>query len=225
MRIPKKSTLLFSIAAALVWPSAALLAVAGINKWSFNATTCMPVGFYRRAPKPDHLKDGDMVYFCPSLHDQPGLPFTGFPSFQRSLPASDNPAMQEAIKGLWLEHSPGGQWHCADGLTPFAKIVAATAGQTVEITKQGVVANGKLLPGSQIVTSVEGMPVVHLPVGFKMTIPKGYFWDYAPGTFAFTSAYYGPEPTKNILGSITPALVIPGSQYWYTDKIQTERAK
>lgn len=225
MRIPKKSTILISLAAALVWPSVALIAIAGADKWSFNATTCMPVGFYQRAPKPVHLKDGDMVYFCPSLHNRLGLHFTGFPAFRKSLPANANPAMQEAIDGMWLERNPHGEWHCADGLTPFAKIVVGTAGQTVEITKQGVLANGKLLPGSRVVTKVDGMPVVHLPIGFRMVIPKGYFWDYAPGTFAFTSAYYGPEPTRNILGSIASALVIPGSQYWYTDSVQTEKAK
>lgn len=225
MRLPRKSTILFSIAAALVWPSVTLLALAGAEHWSFNATTCMPVGFYRRGPVPRHLRDGDRVYLCPALHNRLGLPFTGFPSFQKSLPADANPAMQEAIRGLWLEHNPHGRWHCADGLTPFAKTVAATAGQTVEITTRGVVANGRLLPDSQIVTKVDGIPVVHLPIGFRMVVPKGYFWDYAPGTFAFVSAYYGPEPTKNILGSIAPALVIPGSQYWYTDSIQTGKGK
>jgi len=206
-------------------PLAGLLAYARAAHWSFNSTTCMPVGFYQRSPKPAVLHDGDRVYLCPEIKNPLHLSFVGLPSFQKSLQPDENPAMAQAIDGLWLERSPKNHWHCPGDLVPFAKIVVATAGQTVRITKAGVVANGKLLPNSQIVTKVNGMPVIHLPIGFQMVIPKGYFWDYAPGTFAYTSAYYGPVPTKNILGSLQPALVIPGSQYWYTDSIQTEKTR
>lgn len=221
MRHPKLSTLAITTAVTLTLPFAALFAVGRIEHWSLNVTTCMPVGFYQRGPKPIHLRDGDRVYLCPPVHEGLHMSFAGPAAMLESTPISDNPAIHEAITGLWLDFAPQGKWHCADHLMPFAKEVVATAGQTVKITKQGVIANGKLLPNSRIVTKVDGVPVIHLPIGSKFTIPKGTFWDYAPGTFAYTSAYYGPVPVKNILGSLIPALVIPGSQYWYADKIRT----
>jgi type IV secretory pathway protease TraF len=212
MRIPALPTLVIGATAGIVLPLAALLAVARAEHWSLNVTTCMPIGFYRRGPVPTHLQDGDMVYFCPPVREHLPLSFSGPTAMLKSGPPGDNPAMHEAISGLWLDFAPHGKWACADHLMPFAKIVAATAGQTVEITRAGVVANGHLLPNSRVVTRVNGIPVVHLALGTKLTIPEGYFWDYAPGTFAYTSAYYGPVPTRNILGSLRPALVIPGSQ-------------
>ncbi|MBU2819407.1 conjugal transfer protein TraF, partial [Acidithiobacillus ferrooxidans] len=56
---------------------------------------------------------------------------------------------------------------------------------------------------------------IHLPYR-TYTVPKGMFWDYAQGNFAYTSAYYGPIPIANILGSVRPVpwLTIPGSQFW-----------
>ena len=223
MRKPALSTVFIGATAMVTLPLATLFAIGRAEHWSLNITTCMPLGFYQRGPRPLHLKDGDRVYFCPPVQEHLPISFTGPSAMVDSAPKGDNPALFEAITGLWLEHAPHGQWACAGQLMPFAKIVAATPGQTVEITRQGVIANGRLLPNSRIVSRVDGIPVIHLPIGTKLTIPKGYFWDYAPGTFAYTSAYYGPVPAKNILGSLQPALVIPGSQYWYTDKIQKEK--
>lgn len=181
---------------AFVMAGTGVVAAAKINHWSFNGTTCMPIGFYQRGPVPKHLKDGDRVFFCPPVHGK---------------------AMHQAITGLWLEFAPKGKWDCADHLMPFMKFVVALPGQTVNITKKGVIVNGKMLPNSKMVTSIwDGkLKVIHLPYG-KQVVPKGMFWDYAPGNFAYTSAYYGPVPIKSILGSVkpVPGLTIPGSQYW-----------
>jgi conjugative transfer signal peptidase TraF len=182
--------------AAVVTATVGLMMAAKAEHWSLNLTTCMPVGFYHRAPSPRHLKVGDRVFFCPPVN---------------------NPAMHQAMSGLWLEYAPHGHWHCADHLMPFMKEVVALPGQKVTITRMGVIANGKRLPNSRIVTSIDAgkLKVIHLPYG-TYTDPKRMFWDYAPGDFAYTSAYYGPVPIKNILGAIQPVplLTIPGSQYW-----------
>ena len=184
----------FAGLAITVLGTAAVMAAAKADHWSLNVTTCMPVGFYQRGPVPETLKDGDQVFFCPPVKGR---------------------AMHQAMSGLWLEYAPHGEWHCADHLMPFTKFVVALPGQKVTITKAGVIANGKPLSNSKIVTSIEDgkLKVIHLPYG-TYTVPKGMFWDYAPGNFAYTSAYYGPVPIKNILGSVSPVLVIPGSQYW-----------
>ena len=182
--------------AVIIAVTAVVMALAEVNHWSLNTTTCMPVGFYQRGPVPKHLKVGDRVFFCPPVN---------------------NPSMRQAMSGLWLDYSPHGKWHCADRLRPFMKFVAALPGQKVTVTKQGVIANGKRLPNSKVVTRIEDhkIKVIHMPYG-TYTVPKGMFWDYAPGNFAFTSAYYGPVPIKSILGSMRPVpfLTIPDSQFW-----------
>ncbi len=184
----------FAALAGTVFTMAATIGAAKAFHLSLNLTTCMPVGLYQRGPAPKHLKVGDRVYFCPPVN---------------------SPAMRQAMSGLWLEYAPHGQFQCADHLMPFMKIVAALPGQKVTITKSGVIADGKPLPNSRVVTSIEDgkLRVIHLAYG-TYTVPTGTFWDYAPGNFAYTSAYYGPVPIKNILGSARPVLVIPGSQYW-----------
>lgn len=219
MRLRQKLTFAGMAAlAAVTLPIAGTLAVARAEHWQFNNTTCMAVGFYAQAPAPRHLKDGDLIEICPSTRNPLQLSFVGFPAFQRTVPVNQNPAMEQAIKGFWLEHEKDGP--CASGLMPFAKRVVATAGQTVRITRKGVTVDGKRLPHSRLINRVSGIPVIHLPIGFTMTIPKGYFWDYAPGTAAYTSAYYGPEPASHVLHTLRPVLTIPGSQKWYTDRLQ-----
>lgn len=215
--MPRLTTIAVCTLAAITLPLAGTLALARAEHWRFNNTTCMPLGFYAQAPAPRHLHDGDIVEICPSVQNPLHLSFVGFPAFQRTVSAGQNPAMEQAIKGFWLEHESGSP--CASGLMPFAKRVAATPGQTVRITAKGVMVNGKLLPHSRLISTVSGIPVIHLPIGFTMTIPKGYFWDYAPGTAAYTSAYYGPEPITHILHGLRPVWTVPGSQTWYTDKL------
>lgn len=182
--------------ATTIFATVALMGAAKMDHWSFNITTCMPIGFYQRGPVPKTIQDGDTVFFCPPV---------------------GSPAMHQAMSGLWLEYAPHGQWDCQDHLMPFMKEVVATPGQKVIVTKKGVIADGKRLPNSRVVTSIEDgkLKVIHLPYG-TYTVPKRQFWDYAPGNFAYTSAYYGPVPVKNIRGSIHPVpfLTIPGSQFW-----------
>ncbi len=104
-----------------------------------------------------------------------------------------------------------------DGLNGDPAAVSFTPGQVVRITRQGIIANGHLLPNSRVIQSIEDgrIKMIHLPYG-RYIVPKGKFWDYAPGNFAFTSTYYGPVAISRILGSIhpVPGLTIPGSQFW-----------
>ena len=195
MRIVLLKTGFYSLA-GIIAVSASVMALAEYQHWSLNLTTCMPVGFYQRGPVPRRLKVGDRVFFCPPVN---------------------SPAMRQAMSGRWLEYSLHGKWACADHLQPFMKFVVALPGQKVTVTKQGVIANGHLLPNSGVVTSIADgrLKVLHLPYA-TYTVPARMFWDYAPGNFAYTSAYYGPVPIRRILGSVKPVpyLTIPGSQYW-----------
>jgi len=198
----------FAGLALAVFGTAGIFVAARANHWSWNSTTCMPIGFYQRGPVPKKLKIGDRVFFCPPVASH------AFPKGSRDYRIA-RASMHQAITGLWLGFSPKSKWACADDLTPFMKEVVALPGQTVQITKAGVIANGKLLPNSRLVNAIDNgkLKVIHLPLG-TYTVPKGYFWDYAPGNRAFTSAYYGPVPIRGILGSMRPVLTIAGSQKW-----------
>ncbi len=48
--------------------TASIIALAEVNHWSLNRTTCMPAGFYQRGTVPKHLKIGDRVFFCPPVN-------------------------------------------------------------------------------------------------------------------------------------------------------------
>jgi len=198
----------FAGLAVTVFATAGVFVAARTLHWSWNSTTCMPIGFYQRSPAPKKLKVGDVVFFCPPVNSNAFS--VGSKDYQIA-----RASMHQAITGLWLGFSPKSQWACADQLTPFMKEVVALPGQTVQITKAGVIANGKLLPNSKLVNAIDDgkLKVIHLPMG-TYTVPRGYFWDYAPGNRAFTSAYYGPVPIRSILGSMRPVLTIQGSQKW-----------
>ena len=171
----------------------AVASLSAADRLSLNTTTCFPVGFYQRGNTPVSLKDGDMVYLCPPIH---------------------NASMRQAIRRRWVSHTSGGPWSCLGHLTPFLKKVVALPGQTVLVKSNGEWIDGKKLPNSQMMTtSPGGRQVIHIPYG-SYHIEPGTFWDYAPGNYAYDSRYYGPVPIGNIIGSAKPWLVIPGSQYW-----------
>uniref|UniRef100_E6QBC0 Peptidase S26 domain-containing protein n=1 Tax=mine drainage metagenome TaxID=410659 RepID=E6QBC0_9ZZZZ len=171
----------------------AVASLCAADRLSLNTTTCFPVGFYQRGDTPVPLKDGDMVYLCPPIH---------------------NASMRQAIRRHWVSRTSGGPWSCPGHLTPFLKKIVALPGQTVLVKSDGAWVDGKKLPNSQMMTtSPGGRQVIHMPYG-SYYIKPGTFWDYAPGNYAYDSRYYGPVPIGNIIGSARAFLVIPGSQYW-----------
>ncbi len=77
MRKPALTTVFIGATAMVTLPLATFFAVGLAEHWSLNITTCTPIGFYQRGPRPLHLKDGDQVYFCPPVHERLPMSFTG----------------------------------------------------------------------------------------------------------------------------------------------------
>jgi len=175
---------LYSVFGASALLLTAEFTVARMNL-SLVTTTCVPLGLYQTEGNPYPLHNGELVQVL--LPDNTG-----------------NPAIAEALKYHWIIK---GQ--------PWIKYIAALPGQTVILKPQGVWVDGKYLPNSRIRHWTPGHThrIAHYPYG-TYHLKTGQVWLYAPGNYAFDSAYYGPVSEQNILQKARPFWVIPGSQYW-----------
>lgn len=168
---------------------AVLIAAAGIalraDHLVFVDSTCEPLGLYQLEGNPTPLHDGELV------------------EVEISGPAS-HPAVAEGLKFHWF---PKGE--------PWIKHIAALPGQTVVLKRAGVWVDGRYLPNSRVRRWTPGHhhQILHYPFG-TYHLQNGQVWLYAPGNYAFDSAYYGPVPDTHILQKARPWWVIPGSQYW-----------
>lgn len=124
---------------------------------------------------------------------------------------TDSPAITEGLKYHWF---PKGQ--------PWIKQIGALPGQTVVLNRKGVWVDSHYLPNSHVdrYTPHGRHKIIHYPFGTYKMGPN-QVWLYAPGNYAFDSAYYGPinirsiDPSKGyILTQERPYWVWPGSQYW-----------
>lgn len=153
--------------------------------WILNDSTCEPLGVYQLAGNPYPLHDGELV--------------------EVDLPnPKTNPAVAEGLKYHWF---PKGQ--------PWIKQIGALPGQTVKLTRKGVWVDGKYLPNSHVDRRTPGQKhaIIHYPFG-TYHLEAGQVWLYAPGNYAFDSAYYGPVSESHVLQAARPVWVIPGSQLW-----------
>lgn len=92
---------------------------------------------------------------------------------------------------------------CFAHAEPFLKEVVATAGQIVNVTKQGVTVDGHMLPNSK--PHLMDQFGRHMPVDWgEHVIKKGHVWLWAQNPLAYDSRYYGQVPVKNILGYAKP---------------------
>lgn len=101
----------------------------------------------------------------------------------------------------------------------WVKNIAAVAGQTVILKRQGVWVDHHYLPNSYVNKySVSGRTkLIHYPFG-TYKLKKGEVWLYAPGNYAFDSSFYGPVSTNNIFEKVKPYLVIKRSMYWLKER-------
>ncbi|MEY2343217.1 S26 family signal peptidase [Acidithiobacillus sp. IBUN Pt1247-S3] len=168
--------------------AALYLGILAIVRWdhlALNASTCEPLGLYKLEGNPFPLHDGELV--------------------EVEIPGPDHhPAVAEGLKYHWF---PAGQ--------PWIKHISALPGQTVVLKRAGVWVDGHYLPNSHVDWRTPGQKhaIMHYPFG-TYHLKDGQVWLYAPGNYAFDSAYYGPVPETHILQKARPWWVIPGSQYW-----------
>ena len=97
---------------------------------------------------------------------------------------------------------------CEDGSAPVGKVVAATAGDTVEISTHGVSVNGRLLRNSAPLrydSKGRGLPVLTVA---PRVVPPAEIWlvsTYSPQSF--DSRYFGPIAASRVVSRIEPLLV------------------
>lgn len=150
-----------------------------------NDSTCEPVGIYKLTGSPYPLRDGELV--------------------EVQLPSPiTNPAVAEGLRYRWFPKNE-----------PWIKEIVALPGQTVKLSRAGVWVDGHYLPNSRVDrrTPDQKHAIIHYPFG-TYTLKAGQVWLYAPGNYAFDSAYYGPVPESHVLQKVAPFWVIQGSQFW-----------
>jgi conjugative transfer signal peptidase TraF len=107
-------------------------------------------------------------------------------------------------------YRPGGL--CPDGGAPLLKPVIATAGDTVELSREGIRVNGQLLRNTspQLVDSA-GRPLASWPSGTYPVAP-GTLWvasTYQPNSF--DSRYFGPISSAEVRHHLRPLWVLGSS--------------
>jgi conjugative transfer signal peptidase TraF len=89
------------------------------------------------------------------------------------------------------------------GLEPnvktFLKTVVAKAGDVIQVTNDGVLVNGKLLPNSKGVQSVRGIELHPLPIGYKHRLKQNEYFMLGQTARSFDSRYFGVIKRKDIL--------------------------
>lgn len=142
-----------------------------------NFTGSMPVGIYALRPLPsDGVKRGMLVAAC-----------------------APPPAAAIGQRRGYLQRGP-----CADGTEFLLKLIAATAGDEVDITAAGLAVNGCALPNSR--------PVSRDRSGRKLApwrphhyrLRKDEVWLYAGDDRSWDSRYWGPASAGDIAGEAVP---------------------
>lgn len=143
---------------------------------------CLPLGVYLHesagALASNPAKDGQIVRVCP-------------PASAAAL------ALSRGYDVKWAGSA------CYKHVEPFLKEIVATSGQVVDVTKNGVTVNGRLLPNSK----PHLVDQLGRPMSVKWgrhVIQKGHVWLWAQNPLAYDSTYYGPVPVKNIEGYAVP---------------------
>jgi conjugative transfer signal peptidase TraF len=100
-----------------------------------------------------------------------------------------------------------GKGTCPDGAEPLMKPTVAVAGDTVEVSSQGVAVNGKLLPNSATRPfDTKNRPLKHWPFGYYPVAP-GTIWVISSfNARSFDSRYFGPVAIASIRCSLRPLL-------------------
>lgn len=144
-----------------------------------NLTPSMPMGLYQAQTRvlDQPIQRGALVLVCPP----------------------NTPALQLAMNRNYI-----GAGSCPNHSQPLLKPVVAVAGDTVELTAQGIRINQIFLPNSSIQkTDSTGRPLPHLPFG-RYRVRAGEVWLIATHSpQSFDSRYFGPIQETRITATVT----------------------
>ena len=145
----------------------------------FNLSTSIAPGVYRVTDGPIHR--GVIVLVC----------------------------LPNAVAALAREREYISAGSCADGNAPIGKRVAATPGDTVDVTSAGIAVNGRLMPNTQpLARDRNGRALPGLARG-RYVVSVGEVW--LVSTFSarsFDSRYFGPLSSTHIVDRIRPVLTL-----------------
>jgi len=150
--------------AALVAVVAALAVAPVAHPWIINDSSSMPVGLYALDPVDRPIVRGDTVVVC-------------------APPAI---AALSAARG-YLESGA-----CSSNTAPLLKLVAAMAGDVVELRPRSIEIGGRCLGSSPTFEADRtGRPLPRIPRG-RYRLRAGQLWLWAPAERSFDSRYFGP---------------------------------
>jgi conjugative transfer signal peptidase TraF len=96
---------------------------------------------------------------------------------------------------------------CRDGATPLMKPIIARAGDTVDVSEQGITVNGKLLQNTApLRVDTHGRPLVPWPFGRNQVQPGTVWVASSHHPRSFDSRYFGPIPVSSIRDHVRPVL-------------------
>jgi conjugative transfer signal peptidase TraF len=162
--------------------AACLLAWQAAAHLRFNLSPCIPRGvYYLAAGEP--ARAGQLVLACPPAR-----------------------AAELALRRRYLR--PGS---CPDGTRPIGKLVAALAGDRLELAPAGIKVNGQLL-SSTAACAVDsgGRPLPRQPPG-ERRVAAGEVWLLSAHPRSFDSRYFGPIGAAQVLGTMTPLITAGGA--------------
>jgi conjugative transfer signal peptidase TraF len=142
---------------------------------AINVSGSMPVGIYHIERSNRAAVNGDVVQLCA------------------------DPAVAAVARRR--DYLPYGS--CPSDTAPMVKIVAAVAGDVVDVRDDAVIAGEHRLPGSATqARDSQGRALQHFPRGLYRMRP-GEIWLWTPNPLSWDSRYYGPQPAAAVSGFAT----------------------
>jgi len=155
------------------------LLLAAVVTWSaglrVNLSASMPVGLYRVSTGP--AVRGAMVLAC--------------------LPTD------VAVLARSRGYVPSGS--CPGATAPIGKVVLAMVGDTVEVTGEGLLVDGRPVQNTKpLAADAAGRSLPRFPDG-TYVVGRDEMWLYSPySKRSFDSRYFGPLPLSSILNRVLP---------------------
>jgi len=109
------------------------------------------------------------------------------------------------IARFGVERSYLGAGSCPNGTEPVLKVVAAVAGDVVQLTAAGVAVNGKLLAHSRPLERDRGGRELAAYSGDPRTLARGEIWLHSPFEVrSWDSRYFGPVSAACVTDVVAP---------------------
>jgi conjugative transfer signal peptidase TraF len=153
------------------------VSVAAVGVFPINTSPSLPIGFYRVASRTSPVV-GDVVLVC-----------------------LRHPLADTARARGYLTRG-----RCASGVEPLGKRVAARMGDTVAVTPDGVIINGRLIAHTTpLRVDSRGRPLPQL-LGDRWILQSGELWLSATRHWrSFDSRYLGPVSIEDVVATVHPA--------------------